>query len=303
MDNMNLVSRQNSLPPPSSEVTQAVYCYLESTVGKSRSLRVACVGREHCRPDYLIEREGYVCYGLELVVQGRGELQMHGKTFRLLPGHLFLYGPGVKHSIRCDSKAPMIKYFADFFGGSERELFAPGVIQPGEIRRTPELELLGQLFDALIREGKKVTPARREICAQYMKLLLLKSTEAGSEDEAPFSQSLSNLSRCRAFIEENATVLSGLQAVADAVHLDPRYICRLFKRFHLVSPHRYLVACRMNRAAELLVTTQDAVKAVAAQCGYGDPLHFSRAFRQQFACSPSEFRSQSVKYQHPGGME
>ena len=87
--------------------------------------------------------------------------------------------------------------------------------------------------------------------------------------------------------------LNGLQAIADAVHLDPRYVCRLFKRFHLPSPHRYLVACQMNRAAELLVTTRDAIKTIAAQTGYEDALHFSRLFRQRFDCSPSEFRSQN----------
>lgn len=284
------------VPPPAIEVSEAVYCHLERTIRPSRRLRVACAGREHCRPDYRVERDGYVCHGLELVVQGRGHLSLGGKTYRLLPGHLFLYGPGVPHAIRCDPRAPMIKYFAVFFGGPARKSLPPGVIEPGEVRRTPELESVARLFDELIREGKKTVPARDEICAGYMKLLLLKSTEAGAADTRASSQSLANLNRCRAAIGAHATSLAGLQALADAVHLDPRYICRLFKRFHLPTPYRYLVECRMSRAAELVVTTAHPLKTIAALSGYDDPLHFSRVFSQHFSCSPSEFRSESRKH-------
>jgi AraC-like DNA-binding protein len=298
MDIMNLVKATTPLPPTSEQVTQAAYCHLESGVGHGRHIRVACIGREHCQPDYRIERDGYVCHGLELVVQGKGELTIGGKTYGLLPGHLFLYGPGIAHAIRCDPRTPMVKYFADFSGDLEAEFGGLGVIQPGEVRRTPELDVLRHLFDEMIREGRKVAPARREICAQQMKLLLLKTTEAGNADIHPYSQSLANLNRCRRLIEDQATELASLQTVASAVHLDPRYICRLFKRFNLPSPYVYLVTCRMNRAAELLVTTTDPIKSIAAQCGYPDPLHFSRVFKDFFSSPPSEFRDQNLKF-HP----
>lgn len=274
------------LPPTSQDVTEASYCHLEPGVGQSAHLRVACAGREHCRPDYLVARDGYVCRGLELVVQGRGELLLNGRRHRLLPGHIFLYGPGIKHVIRCHPTAPMVKYFVDYYGCSR----SGNLIAPGEIRRTSEVEAMARLFDELIREGKKLSSSRQEICAGYLKLLLLKSTEAGAAEARGFSQSLSNFHRCRTLIEAQAATLTGLQAVSDAVHLDPRYICRLFKRFNLPSPHRYLVSCRMNRAAELLVATHQPVKQIAFQVGYEDPLHFSRSFRQAFGSSPLVFR-------------
>lgn len=293
-----------SIPPTSTKITEAVYCHLESAIRPSRILRVACAGREHCRQDYLIERNGYVCHGLELVIQGKGELRISGKTFRLLPGHLFLYGPGIAHTIRSDPRAPMIKYFADFFGGIKGEIFPRGVIKPGEVRRVLELEAMSRLFEELIREGKKTTSTRRAICGEYMRLLLLKSTEAGSAETRDVSQSFLNLNRCRAHVDEHFASLSGLRALADAVRLEPRYICRLFKRYRLPTPYRYLTSRRMNRAAELLVTTTFPIKSIAAQTGYEDALHFSRVFSRHFRCSPSEFRrnTDSVQHRRPGFM-
>ena len=288
MDNMSQMEKD--LPPLSQAVTQADYCQLEARIRRSSALRVACAGQEHCRPDYQIRRSGYVCHGLELVVQGKGELRIKGKTYQLRPGHIFLYGPSIAHEIRCDPAAPMIKYFVDFFGGSRDRLLAHRVIQPGEVRFVHELEAMVSLFDELIREGKKASPLHAEICAQYAFLLLLKSGEAGEADSRTRAQSLINFQRCRIYVEEHAKTLSGLQALARAVHLDPRYICRLFKRHHYLSPHRYIIARRMSRAAELLATTEWPIKTVAMEVGYEDPLHFSRVFARYFRCSPRDFR-------------
>jgi AraC family transcriptional regulator of arabinose operon len=290
----NLRQMKNDIPPLSGEVTQAVYCHLESRVRRSGELRVACAGREHCRSDYHIQRSGYVCFGLELVIQGQGELRMRGETIRLLPGHVFLYGPGIGHDIRSDPDAPMIKYFVDFFGGSAGTLFAGKVLAPGDVRLVHELEPMMRLFDELLREGKKPSPLRAEVCALYTRLLLLKTAEAGPALASPHLQSLVNFNRCKTYIDENAERLPSLRAVAGAVHLDPRYICRLFQRYHYLSPHRYIVSRRMSRAAELLVTTDLPVKSVAARTGYEDALHFSRVFARHFRCAPREFRKAGV---------
>lgn len=297
MDKMNLIVPQPTLLPPTSlQVFNAVYCNLEPAIGKGRQIRVACVGRECCEPDYDVKRHGYVCYGLELVVQGKGFLQIGSKNHALLPGHLFLYGPGIAHRIHCDPRSPMVKYFVDFSGNLSREFGHLNVIAPGEVRWTPELDIFRQLFDDMIKEGKKAIPARREICALQMKLLLLKTMESGNAQKPAYSQSFAKLSWCRRWIDEHATEINGLQDVAKAAHLDPRYICRLFKRAKLPSPYEYLVTCRMNRAAELLGTTNAPIKDVAAQCGYPDPLHFSRVFKNHFSFPPSEFRLRNPKF-------
>ena len=47
----------------------------------------------------------------------------------------------------------------------------------------------------------------------------------------------------------------------------------------------------MNRAKELLETTDQPIKIIAYSVGYLDPLHFSKAFRQYYDCSPSQCRT------------
>ncbi len=287
------------IPPTSRQVVDAVLCHLEPRVYKSRRIRIAGAGRERCREDYLIERSNHPCFTLELVVSGKGTLELGGAKLALLPGHLFLYGPGIRFTMRTDPHAPMLKYFVEFFGGRPAELFHSGIIQPGEVRRLTDIEHLSELCDRLIAAGRGRSPHQQAICEAYLRLLLIKTTEATSHDRKSSVQLLENLERCRSLIEKNCHDIFNLRTLSRLAHLDASYICRLFKQFKLPSPHRYLNQCRMNRAVEILLTTDRPIKWVAASVGYLDPLHFSRNFRRQFGCSPRDFRETSVNRRSP----
>jgi AraC-like DNA-binding protein len=64
------------------------------------------------------------------------------------------------------------------------------------------------------------------------------------------------------------------------------------------SPMQHLTFLRMQRAAELLFSTDEKVARIAEQVGYSDPFAFSVAFKKWTGCPPSEFRElrrQNVK--------
>ncbi len=71
------------------------------------------------------------------------------------------------------------------------------------------------------------------------------------------------------------------------------YLRKLFKQELGVTPHRYLSDLRLQTAAETLA--QDAaagssITEVAHNCGFREPLYFSRMFRKKFGQSPSEYQ-------------
>lgn len=283
-----------AIPPTSEQVADAVICHLENDVFQQRQVCVAGAGRERCLPDYVIERDDFPCFILEFVAGGRGTLILRGETFRLLPGHIFLYGPGTPITIRNDPEAPMLKYFIEFFGGDPKKLFHSGIITPGQVRRITEIDQFAGLCEQLIDTGRKNFPQSQAICTAYLNLILIKTTQAVSHGPQSATLLLDHMDRCRNYIEKNFAEIHDLETVSRAVHLDRSYICRLFKQFEMPSPHRYLTACRMNRAVELLLASNLSIKAVAANVGYADPLHFSRNFHRQFDCSPRDFRTTSI---------
>jgi AraC-like DNA-binding protein len=46
---------------------------------------------------------------------------------------------------------------------------------------------------------------------------------------------------------------------------------------------------RLQRAADLLKQKAGTVSEICYQLDFNDPAYFSRAFKKQFGCSPSEF--------------
>ena len=54
--------------------------------------------------------------------------------------------------------------------------------------------------------------------------------------------------------------------------------------------HRYLIALRLEKARELIVTQHLPVSVVAKAVGFSGLAHFSRAFTQRFGANPSEIR-------------
>jgi AraC-like DNA-binding protein len=56
-----------------------------------------------------------------------------------------------------------------------------------------------------------------------------------------------------------------------------------------MSPVAYRRQVRLNRARELLVSTQHSVSDTVYASGFTDPLYFSRVFNRYFAVTPSSF--------------
>lgn len=79
--------------------------------------------------------------------------------------------------------------------------------------------------------------------------------------------------------------------LARAVHLSGGYLNRLFADGVGMSPMAYLTQLRAERAAALLIETDDPVSVVGANAGWSDPSHFARRFRACFSMSPSAYRA------------
>lgn len=84
-----------------------------------------------------------------------------------------------------------------------------------------------------------------------------------------------------------------ISLLAKQAGLSARQLERLFLRYARMSPARYYLALRVDRARELLTYSDQPLLAVAVASGFASTSHFSGWFRRFHGMRPSELREQA----------
>jgi AraC family transcriptional regulator, arabinose operon regulatory protein len=98
------------------------------------------------------------------------------------------------------------------------------------------------------------------------------------------------VAECIEFMKQHLSEVISLDRLAAIANLSPSRFSAIFRKETGYAPVEYLVRLRMERARQLLDTTDLAVKEICSEAGYNDPFYFSRAFRSVVGLSPSEYR-------------
>jgi len=64
---------------------------------------------------------------------------------------------------------------------------------------------------------------------------------------------------------------------------------RIFKAAYGRPPQQQLLRVRIDYAKQLLIRTDESIRAISLQTGFRDPYYFSRMFRQLEGCSPTDY--------------
>jgi transcriptional regulator of acetoin/glycerol metabolism len=81
-----------------------------------------------------------------------------------------------------------------------------------------------------------------------------------------------------------------IEVLAAQAGLSLHHFSRAFKASVGLPPHRYLAEQRIQKAAELLKSTDQAIAAIALVVGFTDQSHFSNSFHQLAGLTPAQFR-------------
>lgn len=98
------------------------------------------------------------------------------------------------------------------------------------------------------------------------------------------------LQRAMHYIELHYSEHLEQKALAEHCGMTSFRFSRLFKQACGMGFPEYVQRKRLEKAEQLLINSQMPITSIAYAVGFQDPSYFARAFRQQFGCSPSDFR-------------
>ncbi len=83
-----------------------------------------------------------------------------------------------------------------------------------------------------------------------------------------------------------------LRDICREIHVSPFHFIRTFMKKTGMTPHKYLLSVRMEKAKELLMAGRHSVAETAMLCGYNSISNFSVAFKNTVGISPSDYKRQ-----------
>lgn len=237
------------------------------------------------------------CYYLNLQCTGDCQIEQGGKNFVLHPGDIALFDGAEVFDLKHD-KHPTLAVNSLLIPKTLLQERCDNLPDGVPIMLSHHLIFGGLLFEGLSSLASAVEYETQDVISDLYELVLsLASKAIDTRGRRPSLQMRSDANFHRIILHIRMNYADQAYSITDCaanVHLSVGYIRNLFTK-HDDSFGRFLLRERLKRAAEVLsnpLYSHIPVYAVADMVGFKDTSHFSRAFRQCYQCSPSDWRKQ-----------
>ncbi|WP_051469971.1 helix-turn-helix transcriptional regulator [Fischerella sp. PCC 9605] len=111
-----------------------------------------------------------------------------------------------------------------------------------------------------------------------------------SPDEPTFTLPEHKLRQAIAYINGNLEQNITLAQLASFVEMSQYRFARAFKQSTGISPHQYILECKVEQAKTLLKHTQMSIVEISYSLGFASQSHFTSTFRRFTAITPKEYK-------------
>lgn len=239
---------------------------------------------------------------------------------RLERGDIILINRGFDHEISTDPVTPVPPDAGpEPFAGPEvpgQDPLAVLVCGVYQFRTEPIHPIFAELPDTIVLRGKSIPSHSPLYAAQQLLAAEVAHTGHGTEsvikalvdvmfhfilrdwmngegrDRGSWTFVLRDPHLLRAIQAMHANLDSdwSLEALAETAGLSRAAFAQRFKRLAGDTPAHYLARIRIQRAMDMLRSTEENLESIAERVGYRDPFVFSKAFKRLQGASPRDYR-------------
>ncbi len=94
----------------------------------------------------------------------------------------------------------------------------------------------------------------------------------------------------RRYISKNFSKKITVEAMCDIFGCSRTTIMNTFKSKYDITIGDFVNECRLKKAEEMLLKSDDCIKIISSECGFSDQNYFSKVFNRKFGCTPTEYR-------------
>ena len=248
---------------------------------------------------------------LVLVRSGTAHVGMAGNTVVLRQNEMILLCPGIRHDIQIDD--PKSKTFVLAFVCTNDSCLIP--IENIPLKTDAALipivkSMIQELTDAFEPEASQLhlirfTPdihapvgVEQMICTyleQFLILTLRKTTmiQGSVASASQFHNTLQTylVNRVTDYIQQNLSTHLTVQQIADHVHYSRARLSAVYKELTGISIGDAITNAQIQRAKELLLTSQKSIAQISEELGFSTAQYFTYKFSKMTGTTPSRYRN------------
>ncbi len=231
-------------------------------------------------------------YYLVFISKGKGIFESALTEPSLIKaGTCFFLFPGVWHRYKPDADSGWEEYWIGFKGSYPDELMNKGFFDPKmpvmsaglhEDLLTLIFKILDHVRSAPLGYHHVIPGITLEILGLVYALSQHKNPDGDLDGQA--------IARAKFILRENLEGPLDMEALVRELAMGYSKFRKLFKQATGQSPNQYHINLRLDKAKELLSTTNLNVTEVAYQLGFDSVFYFSRLFKKKNGVSPKSYR-------------
>jgi AraC family transcriptional activator of pobA len=239
------------------------------------------------------------------VRSGFGEQVIDGQSFSIQANSFYLIAKGQVHQLvtGVDLDGLVIRFdeqflpnFPTFEMGHYQTMLFNNVsinhmlaLQPDDVE---DFELL--LRQIIVTYEKRTGRGQYDILRHLLTVLLIKLAQVQSHnmnaERTAVTVSADQFQQFLNLLEAQFTRTHAVQDYANLLHLTPRQLSAISKKFVGQSAKQVIAERLMLEASRYLSFTNLSVKEIAYSLGYKDPSYFSKSFKKRYGVAPQAYK-------------
>lgn len=257
--------------------------------------------------EWFIRRHAHATYEFHFAAKGECAVDMDDCGFRAREGCFFLTAPGIYHEQRSAGSPEFIEYslncgISKTGAAQEPEDPAMAWIRSVFLRSRCTSIADGskaiELFETALREADRRRPGYELAIRNIVVDLLLTVARAlepfsGADDRAEeeTGRADSRMVRIEQFVADNVHRDLGPSDIAGFLNLSEKHVSRIVRAHKGYSTKKFITRTKLQRAKELLRTTDRPIKEIASDLGFSSEYYFNSVFKKHEGYPPGLFRT------------
>jgi AraC-like DNA-binding protein len=246
---------------------------------------------------------------LTYILSGKGKYFVEGIVYEVEAGDVIICNPGIKHqNILVNPKEPTVEFFAGFTDFHFKNMPPNSIVLKDgsyilHTNTETKQEISRHCYEMIAENEASQVGKYFMLKAHLIQILLLMIRDITEvEDNSQKGCNFESYNKSYAvkkiinYLNENYENKISLDQIAHNMYLSPVYISKIFKEETGESPINYLIKIRLEKAKDILLTSEGgSIKSIANRVGYDDVYHFSKLFKKYYGISPLYYKKTALE--------